>query len=263
MNVPAFMLADHPLPPAPMSWPYSARTYTPFSRNWGMGDSTPGTTTASQIVGGAAGAAGGIVGALTAVTAVGLATGIGAAVVGLLAVGIAISKMFAGCGQSCVQTSDFANQVAAKIQDAFNQYMSAPVHYASMQAAYLQVFDDAWSNLQNLCQPQSNPSAYGSAGQRCITDRQSGGCTWKVAPFGWNQDAEGNWTYTAAGANGSGTVCWNWFNGMRDPVANDPTVQPDPPSAQQEIAQATTAASAPNYTPLILAAALILGVMLI
>lgn len=263
MNVPGFMLAGHALPEAaPMPYRYETR-FTPWTPRFGMGDSTPATTSASQIVGGAAGAAGGIVGALTAVTAVGMATGIGAAVVGLLAVGIAISKMFAGCGQSCVQTSDFANQVAAKIEGAFNTYMSAPVHYQSMQTAYLSVFDSAWSQLQALCQPPQAPTTYGSAGQRCVTDRQAGGCTWKVAPFGWNQDAHGNWTYTAAGANGSGTVCWNWFNGMRDPIANDPTVQPDPPSAQQEIADAATNATATNYTPLILVGALLLGAMLL
>jgi hypothetical protein len=266
------MLADvPPPPPAPMTWPYSVRPprFTPLTpRNsfMGMGQTTTGTQTASQLVSGATGATAGILTALVAATPAALATGIGAAVVGLIALGVAISQMFKGCGQTCVETSNFANQVAAQIQSGFNTYMAAPVHYQSVQTAYLQMFDGAWAQLQQLCQPPSNPTEYGSAGQKCITDRQAGGCTWKVSSFGWEQDPEGNWTYQAAGPNGSGSVCWNWFNGMRDPVANDPTVQPDPAGAADEISSAVTAAStASGLSPsvLLIAGAVILGILLL
>lgn len=281
MNVPAFMLNDRPLPPAMMTWPYTARSrdfepaprYTPLTPRNSMALAGLGTTTSqtsSSIIGSATGATAGILTALAAATPAALASGIGAAVVGLIALGVAIYQMFQGCGQSCVQTSNFANQVAAKIQQAFDLYMSQPVHYASVQAAYLQLFDNSWAQLQALCQPQANPGAYGSAGQRCVSDRQAGGCTWKVAPFGWEQDDAGNWTYQAAGANGSGDVCWNWFNGMRDPVANDPTVQPDPAEAASAISAAVNSAGSSltiggtNYAPILLiAGAIALGVMLL
>ena len=41
-------------------------------------------------------------------------------------------------------------------------------------------------------------------GANCVADRQAGACHYQ--------------------ANGA---CWNWFIGFRDPIANDPDVQPD------------------------------------
>jgi hypothetical protein len=89
-----------------------------------------------------------------------------------------------------------------------------------MQVAALNTFDTAWQALQQAC---GNPQL-GAAGQRCISDRQAGACTWKASAGGWQADG----TYKMWGAAGSGSDCWNWFIGMRDPIANDPNVQPDP-----------------------------------
>lgn len=36
------------------------------------------------------------------------------------------------------------------------------------------------------------------------------------------------WQYQFATGPNSGTNCWNWFIGYYDPIANDPTVVPDP-----------------------------------
>ncbi len=102
--------------------------------------------------------------------------------------------------------------------------MSAPVHYQSMQAAALNNFDTAWNALVQAC---SNPQL-ADPGKRCVTDRQSGACVWKVAPFGWMPNGDGSYSYVPSGPDGSGSTCWNWFAGFRDPIANDPTVQPDP-----------------------------------
>jgi hypothetical protein len=102
--------------------------------------------------------------------------------------------------------------------------MSSPVHYQSMQTAYLQLFDGTWAALVKAC---SDPSL-GAAGQACISDRQAGSCAYKTSPGGWKQASDGTWTYVEPGPNGSGTACWNSFIGRRDPVANDPTVVPDP-----------------------------------
>ena len=105
--------------------------------------------------------------------------------------------------------------------------MNSPIHYASMQQAYLALFDGTWAALVKAC---SDPNL-GAAGQRCITDRQAGSCAYHVSPGGWTQGADGQWTFVPYGANGSGDVCWNSFVGRRDPVANDPTVVPDPVGA--------------------------------
>lgn len=167
----------------------------------------------------------GILGALQATTAIGLASGIGAAVAGMIAITVGLMKIFSGCGQNCILTSDDANKVGNYLTQQLTAYMGSPVHYKSMQTAYLNTFDTAWQALMNAC---SNPQ-FGSAGQRCITDRQQGSCAYHVSAGGWQQN-NGVWQWVSYGANNSGTTCWNWFVGYRDPVANDPTVVPDPTS---------------------------------
>lgn len=139
-------------------------------------------------------------------------------------VAIAIENLFAGCGQTCVQTSNAANQAEVLLKQNLNNYLSQPIHYASIQQAALIVFDHSWASLMQLC---SNPQ-YGTAGQNCISNRQAGACQWKSSAYGWTQDSTGKWTYVQSGPAGSGSQCWNWFSGYRDPIANDPTVVPDP-----------------------------------
>lgn len=134
-------------------------------------------------------------------------------------IAITIENLFSGCGQTCVQTSSAANQAGSYLTQNVQNYIANPIRTVSMQAAALSAFDRAWAALEQSC----GNSQYGAAGQRCISDRQRGGCTWKTSPGGWNPDG----TYTWAGAAGSGTTCWNWFVGMRDPIANDPFVVPD------------------------------------
>lgn len=148
---------------------------------------------------------------------------VGIAISGVIAAGLAIASMFKGCGQTCVQATSIANQAGGVISQAFNAYMSSPIHYASMQQAFLQLFDSTMAAMDQAC---SDPSL-GSAGQACISDRQRGSCKWKVNAFGWQQ-TNGSWNYVPAGAAGSGSTCWDPYVGIRDPVANDPTVVPDP-----------------------------------
>ena len=145
-----------------------------------------------------------------------LAGPIGAAV-GAVA-GILV-QVFKGCGQTCVQATSIANQVEPVLAQNLAAYIAEPVHYASLQAAALNNFDTAWAALVQNC---SNP-ALAAAGQNCIGDRQRGSCAYKTSPGGWSGK-----TYMPPGANGSGSACWNWFVGYRDPIANDPNVVPDP-----------------------------------
>lgn len=188
-------------------------------RRLGVGTLTPGQ---NQIAGIAATAATTVTSILVGLSVIG--GPVGAAIAGLVGIGIAVANLFGGCGQTCVAATHIADQAGALIDQAYNYYMNSPAHYVSMQQAYLTLFDGTWNALQHAC---SDP-ALGAAGQRCISDRARGSCAYKVAPFGWQQDANGKWTWVEAGANGSGDVCWNSFVGRRDPVANDPTVVPDP-----------------------------------
>jgi hypothetical protein len=184
----------------------------------GLGVLTGGAATAASIAATGASLTGVLVGALAAIP---IAGPIAAAVAAL---GVELANLFSGCGQTCVEATNIANQAEPLLQQNLDQYLAAPVHYASLQAAALNNFTLTWNALQQAC---SNPQL-AAAGQRCISDRQAGACTWKASPGGWSQDSTGKWSYTGYGAAGSGSACWNWFVGYHDPIANDPTVVPDP-----------------------------------
>jgi len=196
--------------------------YVSTTSRRGMGDALQTGETAASIAAIGAQTTTAILGSLSpTLTLLGLSLPVvGAAIAALVTVGIVVANMFRGCGQTCVAATNYANQADAIMRQNVDAYTSSPVRYASMQAAALNNFDTTWAALQKACgQP-----ALQAAGQRCITDRQRGACTWKASPGGWNADG----TYKKWGAAGSGTDCWNWFIGMRDPIANDPFVQPDP-----------------------------------
>lgn len=140
-----------------------------------------------------------------------------------------VASLFAGCGQTCIEATNIVNQVAPLLEQNLALYLQQPIHYVSIQKAALANFDQAWGYVTQNC---GNP-ALGAAGRRCISDRAAGGCAWKTAaPSQWVKNSAGVWTFEGAGnADPNGTYCWNWFSGMRDPIANDPTVVPDPPAA--------------------------------
>lgn len=201
--------------------------YTPPTYSRGLGD----VAGDQQAVGIATSLATTTVGILTALHSVvfGLAfTGpvgaiIGGAIAGLAAVATVLIKDFSGCGQTCVIASQDANKYGDMMTQNLQAYLSSPIHYASLQTAGLNNYDALWAVLSQAC---SDPSL-GVAGQNCIGDRQAGACKWKSSPGGWSQ-VNGLWHYTAPGPAGSGDTCWNYFVGMRDPIANDPSVVPDP-----------------------------------
>jgi hypothetical protein len=145
-------------------------------------------------------------------------------VASLVSIGVMLANVFKGCGQTCIEAADLANQAEPLLLQNLQAYLAAPVHYASVQAAALANFANTWNSVTTAC---SNP-ALGSAGQACIGDRQAGACHYQTSPGGWQQAAGGNWSYQYPGAQGSGSTCWNWFVGYHDPIANDPTVVPDP-----------------------------------
>ncbi len=154
-------------------------------------------STGSQI-------AGGIAGALAAIAPfTGPAAPFLAIAAGLVG---PIAKMFAGCGSTCTQATQFANQAASALDQMKAAYFAQPVRYKSSQTAALSYFDQIAGWLQQMC---SNP-ALGAAGQRCISERLVHGGSAPWCP--------------------GGTGC-DWITAYRDPIANDAGVVPDPPSA--------------------------------
>jgi hypothetical protein len=175
------------------------------------------------------------------------------AISALVGVGIAIANLFKGCGQSCIQATSIVTQAQSILAQMLATYVSTPVRYASVQAAALATFDSTWQYVLTAC---GNPQL-GAAGQHCITDRQAGACVWKASPGSWNADG----SYTSWGPAGSGTSCWNWFSGIRDMIANDPFVQPDPVPATTT--NAILSGSSPDLTELLIGAALLAAAVLL
>jgi hypothetical protein len=179
---------------------------------------------------------------------VGAAIGAGIALAALAIEAI----MNSGCGQTCIVSTQFANQANAALQQNIEAYFALPVprSYANQQAA-LANFDRFWAWLQTQC---GNPQL-GSAGQRCITDRQAGACTWKQPA-----SEVPAWGVPPAGS------CWNWFNGYRDPIANDPNVVPasqaDVVGAAASSALAPFGISLPSWWPVAAAALVVAWVAL-
>jgi len=133
---------------------------------------------------------------------------IGAAAAGLIAVGSLVANMFHGCGQTCIIASQAADKLVAIAKQNLDAYMSAPVHYKSLQLAALNNFDTLKNALQTAC----GDPALGDAGVRCISERLVKG---NPAP----------WCPTRTGCD--------WITTLRDPIANDPNVVPDPSTVSQ------------------------------
>jgi hypothetical protein len=149
-----------------------------------------------------------------------------------------------GCGQTCIETSEWANQAAAALQQVMDGYFALPApRTKTQQALALANFDTIWSQLQAAC----GQSGTGNAGVRCISDRQRGACTWRQnkTPGYPNEPAIGE--------------CWNWFNGYRDVIAKDSPVVADPTittSVSGEIAS-LEAASGGSLLPLLMMGGLV------
>lgn len=118
-----------------------------------------------------------------------------------------LSNMFHGCGITCTEATAIANQFETQFTQLKSQYFAQPIRYKSMQTAYLTAFDQMASQMYNAC---NNP-ALGAAGQRCISERLVKGGS---AP----------WCPTHTGCD--------WITTLRDPIANDSQVQPDPAPVQ-------------------------------
>ena len=179
---------------------------------------------------------------------------------GLSVVNTAISLiMNSGCGITCVETSDWANQAENLLKQNISAYFALPTpRSASDQAAALANFDTIWSGLQSRC----GQSGTGTAGIRCISDREAGACTWKQTT-----DSP---LLSYPGEPQPGT-CWNWFSGYRDPIAGDPDVAATPAisstisSVASDAQSIATSVGLPqgSGTWLLLGAAVIAGVVLI
>lgn len=197
------------------------------ARTLGMTQGPSGTQIAGTVYGAGTSVAAPVAGGALA-TAVAIPTALAVPLVGAAFAGIWLgiqSILNSGCGQSCVITSNWANQAEGLLKRNLAAYQALPSPRAqSAQAAYLNNFDQVWGYLVREC---SSPGL-STAGQHCISDRQAGACHFK--------------------SNGQ---CWNWFSGYRDPIANDPNVVPDS-AASTVTGVVTGAAGSLGVSPLLL-----------
>ena len=164
-----------------------------------------GATTA-QVVGSSVGttllSAGGIIAAIPGLQLP------GAIIAAVGAIAGPIISMFNGCGQTCIQATQYANQAADALNQIKTIYFQQPApRPKSLQVAVLAQIQQIFDALHQAC---GNP-ALGDAGRRCISERLVEGGT---AP----------WCPTSTGCD--------WVTAYYRPIANDPQVYDDSAAAQ-------------------------------
>lgn len=201
------------LPRASISGQYAIRP--------SLGDVT--TAQAVSRVGGTSAGAVTAAAAPSVAAALGISTSLAVPIVGAAFAGILLGVeliLNSGCGQTCIVTSEWADQGERLIQDAVKKYFALPTRTTEDQRSALNVFDAVWAGLVQRC----SQSGLGTAGVNCINDRTAGACKWK-------QTAD-SWLLQYPGEPRPGE-CWNWFNGYRDIIANDTGVVA--PSAVEQL----------------------------
>jgi hypothetical protein len=187
---------------------------------YGMGDLSP-TQISSPIIS--------VGSAAASIAGFGAIAGPIGAIAGVL-VGL-FTQLFSGCGQSCTLTSQEANQIVAQLQQNLAAW-NASQKTQSEQTAALANFDYAWSQLEQFC---GQPSM-GSAGQRCISERERGGVSnWccKATPCSSMTPAQAQFASCSVPSSQScnaGPPCCSgcdMFKTLRDPIALDPAVIED------------------------------------
>lgn len=180
-----------------------------------------------------------------------LATTIAMPIVGAAIAGISIAIeaiLNSGCGQTCIVTSQWANQAEGYLKQNIDEYFAIPApRPQSVQQVAMANFKAIWNTLVQQC---SQPGL-STAGKNCIADRQDGGCKWKAtAPQYPGQPAQGS--------------CWNWWNGYYYPIANDPNVVADSPlSSVANVANALFGTGSSDTGTILLIGAAVLGVVLL
>lgn len=173
----------------------------------GLGDNTAATRDIS-VLGGAATPVIGVATAPAVASALGMSVSLAGGLVTLAFAGVLLgieAIMNSGCGQTCVVTSQWANQAAPLLEQNITTYFQNPNRTIADQQSALNMFDAVWAGLVQRC----SQSGLGTAGQNCISDRQAGACKWHQT---------GNPEFPGQPTTGQ---CWNWFNSYRDPIAQD------------------------------------------
>lgn len=129
-------------------------------------------------------------------------------------------------GQQKIATTQIVNEAEPLLQQNLAAWQGSE-HYESQQLQGLANFDSVWQAVVQQC---SDP-AFGPPGQWCTDDRKRGGK-------------------------------FDWFARYRDPIANDPDVQPDPSWTEQLLPSQLTNVDEKTLMGLV-GAGLLIGAMLL
>lgn len=231
-------------------------TQTATDVKTGLSIATPLITTTAAAAAASSIAAGGsgLILGMTASLAVPI---IGAALAAVTAI-VTILIENSGCGETCIETSQWANQAEPVLLQNINAYFALPApRTQSQQNAALANFIAIWTTLENQC----SQAGLGTAGQDCISDRQAGACTWKQTAI------SSLLAYVPYGEPDVGE-CWNWWSGYHDPIANDQVVADDPSAVaqvQSNIASAVSGVSSllSGNTGIFIVGAALLGILVL
>ncbi len=157
----------------------------------------------------------------------GMAPALAIPIIGAALAGVTLGVMAllrSGCGQTCVVTSQWANQAEPLLRQNIEAYFNLPApRTESQRNAALNNYEVIWQRLQQLC----GQAGTGDAGVRCISDRQAGACKWR-------QTGASPWPGGPALGD-----CWNWDAAYRVPIAADPVI----PDAQAAVSSAAASVS--------------------
>lgn len=230
--------------------PYSFDRWHP-----GLGQSVgqpPGavSTTATEVGSGLLSASGAVT------LANPLAGGIVAAAGGIADLVGAVAKMFQGCGPTCTQATQIVNQVEPYLQLNNQTYFTNPNRTTGDQQNAIATAQQIFAMVQQQCgSPQ-----LGTAGQNCISARLGNGITTQSSPNCAAYTSANEYPPYCSVPYPPG-VCWTWTLAYLDPIVND--IPPGGEGDATVTSVDTSPISSANYLPLIIIAALALGVMLL
>lgn len=169
------------------------------------------STTSTQI-------GSGLLSTVPAVTAAGgpIAGAAVAAAGGIAELVGAVSRLFQGCGQTCVAATQIVNQVEPYLQQNNQIYFTNPNRTTADQQAALATVTQIFSMIQQQC----GNAQLGSAGQNCISERLGNGMAQGASDCTFGTTQENQYPPYCSVPYPVG-VCWTWVLAYYDPIAQD------------------------------------------
>lgn len=175
----------------------------------------------------------------------------------------AVSKLFQGCGTTCTEATTIVNQVEPYLQQNNQIYFSNPNRTTADQANALATAQQIFQIVEQGC----GNAALGVAGQNCISGRLGNGMNQGSSTCVFGETTENEYPAYSSVPYPVG-VCWTWVLAYYDPILQDvPPGDSGPATATTStsalLGSTTGTTDSTDYLPLLLLAAVVVGVMLL